>query len=244
MVYGYFMLASPSSDVTLFSGIFCQSLTLEGLMNDHAHLKSDRLILVGPVLSQTIQSELLKSLGLLDVPQLAIDGGDRFAPQPLMVIGDGDSASGNSGVKMVSKNNQDQTDLGYSLGLIASGRWVELHLFGFLGARKDHELASIGEVCHSLGSRPDLSRAIFYTPELKLGFSVHNTGTHEFKHHGVFSVIAFESSRITISGKCEYQLRDKTLLPFSGRGVSNVASGEFTVQSSGVFMMIPTERQS
>jgi thiamine pyrophosphokinase len=212
-------------------------------MNDHAHLKSDRLILVGPVLSQSIQPELLKTLGLLEVPQIAIDGGDRFADQPLMVVGDGDSASGKAGARVILKNNQDQTDLGYALGLIAPGRWVELHLFGFLGARIDHELASIGEVCHSLGLRPDLSQAKFYTSELQFAFSIHNTGTHSFDHLGLFSVIAFESSRISIQGQCDYQMRDQTLLPFSGRGVSNVGKGLFTVQSSGVFMMIPAEGQ-
>ena len=210
-------------------------------MNDQIHLKSDRLIFVGPVLTSSLTSEQLNPIGLSSVPQIALDGGDRFALQPVLVVGDGDSRAGTSAAPFQQKPDQDQTDLAFALKLVNPGRWTDLHLFGFLGGRKDHELAAIGEVCRALAIRMDLTRATFYDSTGDLAFTVHNIGTHAFVHHGVFSVLAFESARFTISGACRFPIRDQTLLSFSGIGISNVGEGEFTIQSSGVFMMLPTK---
>jgi thiamine pyrophosphokinase len=209
-------------------------------MNDPIHLKSDRLILVGPILSSSLTSEQLNPIGLSGVPQIAVDAGDRFALHPALVVGDGDSKSGASTAPFHPKPDQDQTDLAFALKLVNPGRWTDLHLFGFLGGRKDHELAAIGEVCRALAIRMDLTRATFYDQSGDLAFTVHNIGTHAFDHQGVFSVLAFESARFTISGACRFPIRDQTLLSFSGVGISNVGEGAFTIQSSGVFMMMPS----
>jgi thiamine pyrophosphokinase len=210
-------------------------------MNDPIHLKSESLIFVGPVLHTAVHPDQLKPLGLIEAPQIAIDGGDRFAFQPVMVVGDGDSQSGTPSAPFHLKPDQNQTDLAFALKLVNPGRWTDLHLFGFLGGRKDHELAAIGEVCRALALRMDLTRATFYDSSAELAFTVHNIGKHSFIHHGVFSVLAFESARFTIAGACQYPVRDQTLLSFSGVGISNVGEGEFTIQSSGVFMMLPSK---
>ncbi len=210
-------------------------------MNDAVHLKSETLVIVGPVLASVLPSEKLNQLGLASAPQIAVDGGDRFAPNPVLVVGDGDSKSGASTAPFHPKPDQDQTDLAFALKLVNPGRWTDLHLFGFLGGRKDHELAAIGEVCRALAIRMDLTRASLYDQSGDLAFTVHNIGTHAFVHHGVFSVLAFESARFTIAGACRFPIRDQTLLSFSGVGISNVGEGVFTIQSSGVFMMLPSK---
>lgn len=218
-------------------------------MSDSAHLKSERLILVGPVMNQKLDAALLNRLGLKGIPQIAIDGGDQFADQPLFIIGDGDSSSIHpKPSNWITKITQDETDLGFCLNHLSSherfSSWTELHLFGFLGMRRDHEYAVIGELAHVLKMRPHRSTARLYREDGALEFSIHSPGSHEFDHQGLFSILPIGQATVSISGHCVYPLSNHELMPFSGRGISNEAKGEFTVNSSSVFLMIPGKARS
>ncbi len=213
-------------------------------MSDQTQLHSDRFVLVGPLMKERLLANSLDHLGLESVPHIAVDGGDRFAFQPALVVGDGDS----SGVippsaPWIKKISMNETDLGFALQFLstqlASAAWKDLHLFGFLGLRRDHELAVIGELLKTMKERPHRSIARVYDDSLQLEFSVHNSGNHVFDHVGLFSVLSLEPSTMSLNGDCVYHLKEQTMQPLSGRGVSNEGNGRFTVTSSGVFMMIP-----
>jgi len=213
-------------------------------MSEPAHLKSDRLILVGPVMKQKLSADSLSHLGLSLLPQIAVDGGDQFAFAPELLMGDGDSSLINpKPANWITKTSIDETDLGFCLNFLTShtktASWRELHLFGFLGMRRDHEYAVIGELAQALKKRPHRSVASLYHEELGLEFSMHSPGEHEFEYQGLFSVLPAEQSRMSMKGQCVYPLKDHELMPFSGHGISNEGKGVFTIQSSGVFLMIP-----
>jgi thiamine pyrophosphokinase len=213
-------------------------------MRDQVQLQSDRFVLVGPVMKEKLRTSRLDDLGLGSVPQIAVDGGDRFASKPELVVGDGDSSIAiHAKVLWIKKTSVDETDFGFCLrylcGHAQASQWKELHLFGFLGSRRDHEWAMIGEVLQALRARPHPSVVTVYNEKQELEFTIHSSGKHHFNHRGLFSILSLESSRMTFDGNCTYCLKEQELQPLSGRGVSNEAQGSFTVSSSGVFMMIP-----
>src|ERR1035437_15013 len=99
------------------------------------------LLLVGATLESAMPLSFLS-----DVPQIAVDGGISFARNPVLWAGDGDSGSIPSDVQVFLKHNQDETDLRFCLTSIRLWQWTELHLIGFLGERRDHELVNFGEI--------------------------------------------------------------------------------------------------
>lgn len=185
--------------------------------------------LIGPILSQEIQTS---------IPQVAVDGGIHYATNPILWVGDGDSHQVKiNDLSMKMKPNQDETDLRFALDEIQSFNWKVLHLFGFLGKRKDHEWANLGEVCHELKNKGAGTHAIFYEG-LKPSLTLYSAGDHEISLQGRFSLLSFEKAKVSILGECQYQMNDENLDFLSGRGVSNQANGLIHIQCASPFMVI------
>lgn len=194
---------------------------------------SESLVVVGPVMDLALTPAILNRLGLGDAPQIAVDGGIRFAQRPMLWGGDGDSGKAPKNIPAIIKENQDETDLRFCLNGIRPWRWRKLHLFGFVGARRDHELANFGEIHAEMKQRRHFQRAVFYDPAAHVLAVFHAAGEHVFTHRGLFSVIAFEPASISLSGDCRYPAADLQLDVLSGTGISNEASGAVQLTASG-----------
>lgn len=195
-------------------------------------MNHEQLALIGPILSRKVETSF---------PQVAVDGGIRFASNPILWVGDGDSGKVSTSIPMKMKPSQDETDLRFCLNQIQDWNWKQLHLFGFLGKRKDHEWANLGEVCQELKKRGEDSVAFFYDEESRVLIHFYPSGNHHFKLEGRFSLLSFEHNTITLSGKCKYTMSHEILSPLSGRGVSNEAQGEVSLQSSAPVMVLVDE---
>ncbi len=202
------------------------------------NIDAERLILVGPVQKNILRPALLKPLKLDGAPQVAVDGGVKFAVDPVMWAGDGDSGKPPKSAPIAFKKDQDVTDLRFCLEIIRKGDWRELHIFGFLDGRKDHELANFGEIYAVLKKRRKPSSAVFYDAQNRPSIRFFQAGQHKVKLRGIFSVLVIEPAKITITGKCKYPVRGFSLPPLSGCGVSNVASGEVRISASRPFFIV------
>ncbi|MBU6475988.1 MAG: hypothetical protein KGL10_01185 [Alphaproteobacteria bacterium] len=208
-------------------------------MNRSRHdIDAERLILVGPLQKNVLRPVLLSPLRLAGVPQVAVDGGGAFAFKPVLWAGDGDSGRPPKSVPVAFKKKQDLTDLRFCLEAIRSGDWRELHVFGFLDARKDHELANFGEIYAFLKKRRKPSCTVLYDAKNRPCIRFFQAGRHRVALRGTFSVFVLEPAKITIKGKCRYPADNLSLPPLSGRGVSNVASGEVQIACSKPFFVI------
>ena len=201
---------------------------------------TEQLILVGPAR----KTPLHDVPGLKDVPQLAVDGGDRFAVNPVLWAGDGDSGQAPTSIPAFIKHDQNITDFRFCLNGIRDWRWRELHLFGFLGGRRDHELANFGEIHVEMKARAPFSKAVLYGENNLPQMYFFQAGEHAARLQGVFSVLVLEPAEITIAGECLYPAGKISLQPFSGKGISNEASGIVKISSSGPFMLLTSHTQS
>lgn len=193
----------------------------------------DMLVLVGPMHGR--RAEKLK-------PQVAVDGGIRYAVSPLLWAGDGDSAGLVPGdVPAFTKHNQDETDLRFCLNGLRDWKWTELHLVGFLGGRRDHELANFGEIHAELKARPGFRRAVFYDSEMTARLFFYPAGSHTISINGTFSLLVIEASAVTVSGACEFTAEKLPLAPLSGLGVSNRGSGEMKIACAAPLMILLEE---
>jgi thiamine pyrophosphokinase len=191
---------------------------------------TEKLALIGPARIQPLPA--------LDMPQLAIDGGSRFAVRPLLWAGDGDSGKAPTGVPAFNKLSQDMTDLRFCLDHIHAWRWRELHLFGFLGGRRDHELANFGEIHAAMKARPAFVKAVFHGEDNTAAVLFLNAGAHTLELYGTFSTLVLEPASVTISGDCHYSREKVSLHPLSGHGVSNEASGTVNISSTAPVMIL------
>ena len=199
---------------------------------------TERLILVGPALKKVLSSSLLDAAGLASVPQLAVDGGGHFAVNPVLWAGDGDSGTPPERTPVFFKHDQNLTDLRFCLNGIHDWRWKELHLFGFLGGRRDHELANFGEIHAEMKMRPAFSKAIFYGEECHRQVLFLGAGEHTVELRGAFSTLALEPAKVTVAGDCSYKAENMLLSPLSGHGVSNEAAGVVKISSSAPLMLL------
>jgi len=187
---------------------------------------SDEILLVGPTLGHSTR------LALADIsrlPQIAVDGGIEAASRPLLWAGDGDSGKMPQHIPAAFKDDQNKTDLRFCLDGIDRWRWKVLHLAGFFGERRDHELANYGELHQLLLRRPSTRAALVYDGTLRIAARFLQAGRHELDLQGRFSVLALEPLRLTLSGRCKYAAENLALQPLSGQGVSNEADGAVTL---------------
>lgn len=198
-----------------------------------------RLVLVGPVMVAPLLAGDLARLGLADVAQVAVDGGIEYALKPVLWAGDGDSSSSSpSGTPVAFKASQDETDLRFCLNGVRGWKWQELHLFGFLGGRRDHELANFGEIHAELQIRADFTAAIFYDDKLEPAVRFFRTGSHRVNISAAFSLLALEAAVADISGDCDYAASGAALPLLSGRGISNKGRGMVDITCTAPFMIV------
>lgn len=197
-----------------------------------------KLIFVGPMLSKALQGAVLRQADLIKVPQVAIDGGIAFADKPVLWTGDGDSGTAPKNTASFIKHDQNKTDLCFCLEGIQGWQWHELHLFGFLGGRRDHELANFGEVHAALKTRQKSSSAVFYDENGTASAFLYTAGEHKLSLHGRFSVLVLEPAQMTIAGACLFQAENLVLEPFSSRGISNEGFGQVKVHATQPFIVM------
>ena len=198
----------------------------------------DDLIVVGPVLDAPLDVARLGSLGLSEAPQVAVDGGIQYAVNPILWAGDGDSGVMPKHIPAYFKESQDLTDMRFCLGGLRSGRWRRLHLFGFLGARRDHELANFGEIHAEMKHRDHFEAACLYDGDYRPALTFLQKGPRRFTHQGRFSLLAFDEAQITLKGACQYPAEGVLLPPLSGHGISNIANGEVELHASQPLLLI------
>lgn len=197
---------------------------------------SDRLVLVGPVMAAPLLPGDIERLGLADAAQVAVDGGIGYALKPVLWAGDGDSSP--SGTPVAFKDSQNETDLRFCLNGVRGWKWRELHLFGFLGGRRDHELANFGEIHAELKSRANFTSAVFYDDRLEAAARFFRGGAHRVNISGAFSLLALEAAVADISGDCDYAAAGAALPLLSGRGISNKGRGMVDISCTAPFMII------
>lgn len=183
------------------------------------------------------------SPALSQFPILAVDGGAEFCDRMDVWIGDGDSNRSLLDCENVYRYGpiKDQSDLGLALGMFQGQKPLELHLWGFLGGRRDHEWINLGEVYHFLETKHE-AVAHFYNSQGKLEVSVYSAGRQALSHQGTFSLATIKENQIQILGAVQYALTEKTtLLPLSSLGLSNSAHGIFEIIHEAPLMIIYPE---
>ncbi|MBI2520894.1 MAG: hypothetical protein HYV97_10770 [Bdellovibrio sp.] len=201
----------------------------------HPLFKASRVIIVGPMIGDWEENQ--PRLPLPPYPVLFIDGGKHqqknFADNPTFSIGDADSFHGD--LDILLPKNKNISDLKAGLDLLSSAV-KEIYFFGFCGGRKDHELINLGEIYQFLHRQQGPCQA-FFDKE----FHAIQSGTYELSYKGIFSLLAFESTTVSLIGEVEFPLRTPTRLDaFSSLGLSNRADGTFTLSCNlPIFLLFP-----
>ncbi|GAB4019885.1 MAG: hypothetical protein Fur0010_22230 [Bdellovibrio sp.] len=189
------------------------------------------LALIGPM-DFTLNSPLSSETGLIFV-----DGGTRhlhrFANHPYKYsLGDGDSAPSGLKFDQLFDPVKDETDLELALQTLPKHSFA-LSLWGFLGGRRDHELAAYGAVAHFLLDRPEHNVVHFDEVNKILA-----PGSHQLEFSGGFSLLAFYPTTLHLDGNIDYKSEDVIeLRPFSGRGISNKAYGPFELTCNSPLLL-------
>lgn len=163
------------------------------------------------------------------LPTVYVDGGARFKISnyaPAIVVGDGDSFCGPHDELLPQE--KDFSDLAFVLRQLPA-HLSHLKLFGFLGGRRDHELANLGEVHRFLKQRQLLSKVEFFEGDERRILAV-GAGTLKVELNGIFSIFTLERARIQMTGACHFTLENPTeLSPLSSHGLSNKGHGSVTL---------------
>lgn len=173
-------------------------------------------------------------------PIMAIDGGARHTTKMDLWLGDGDSTSGplKTPYQFQFPQDKDRSDLALGLSLLKDKLPYKLHLWGFLGGRRDHELFNLGEVSNFLAEHPG-SEVLFYDDQGSVPYQLLAKGSWSINHHGIFSVGTFLKTFFSIQGDCRYPLAGLTELhPVSSLGLSNEAQGTLTIVCEGPIFII------
>jgi thiamine pyrophosphokinase len=187
------------------------------------------------------------------MPTIYVDGGSDFRADggwaaaqltpakekssiPLISIGDGDSAAGK--LDEVLPAHKDYSDLAFVLRSLPQNI-VAIEMLGFLGERRDHELANLGEVHAFLKTRADFCRVEIHSAEQTVFAFARGTLTIDIA--GTFSVMVLEPAAVRIEGACEYKLAgDVVLQVASSHGLSNVGHGAVEITSDQpCFLFLP-----
>ena len=197
---------------------------------------AQELVLVGPILKHG-------KINYLNLPQIAVDGGVHFSNNPITWMGDGDSTQGDISRKsLILKTNQNESDLRFALNKIANITWKTLHLFGFYGGRKDHELANWGEVYHELKLSSHREKVIFYdeceNPKIYILNTSLLSSSHCIQVNGVFSVFSFERTTLSLKGNCRFNVDQFAMNSFTSQGLSNFGDGVVQVQNNAPLLFL------
>ncbi len=189
-------------------------------------MAADELLLIGPLAQKQLPDVIAEKATV----QVAVDGGIASAPAAAVWFGDGDSGTRPAHIPSFLKTSQDMTDLSFTLESLQDGAWRRLYLYGFAGGRQDHALANIGEIDAAMRARPSFEQAVFYDAAGRIMRRHFTAGAQSFKCAGTFSVFALSPAMVSISGACEYPVHRVSLPVLSGRGVSNIGSGDVRIE--------------
>lgn len=182
--------------------------------------------------------EVIPSLQAL--PAMAVDGGAQFISKTDVWIGDGDSHAlpPQTSCRFDLEREKNSSDLACALSLF-SGAKLKLHLWGFLGGRKDHELFVLGECSAFLERSPGSSIVIY--DEQKIAFTFFAAGDWKLSHTGIFSLGTIREAQAELKGQIRYPIPPgMKISPLSSFGLSNEASGDFELKiSSPAFLYYP-----
>lgn len=171
---------------------------------------------------------------------LAVDGGASYTSKIDVWVGDSDSYLGKPSAPIIHQLDQEKSksDLGHALELVSNHPMIELHLWGFLGGRRDHEMINFGEVL-LFSNEKQFLQAYFYGPTDEIEAKICSPGKWSFEFSGTFSIITAELSTLLITGNCKYKLEVPTpLKPFSSLALSNEAKGAFQIFSDKPFIIL------
>lgn len=201
-------------------------------------MQADELLLIGPMAQVQLPDVIAEKAAL----QVAVDGGIASAAHAAVWFGDADSGTRPAHIPSFLKTSQDMTDLAFTIESLQDGAWRRLSLYGFSGGRQDHALANIGEIDAAMRVRPSFEQAIFYDAAGRVMRRHFTAGAQSFKCEGTFSVFALSPAVVSISGACEYPVHRASLPVLSGRGVSNVGSGDVRIECDvPVIVVFPQE---
>ena len=189
---------------------------------------------MGPALPQSLSG----------LPLMGVDGGAHFAGRMDLWVGDADSFDGevNSSHLFRHPTGKDESDLALALRFFDGPCHYKLHLWGFLGGRKDHELFNLGEVLRFLDKHQEC-QALFYNEFGKIVFHAVGSGHWKFSHDGTFSLGTLKKTEVKLIGDCQFPISSfSTLEPLSSLGLSNRGHGEIILETEGpVFICFPEE---
>jgi len=159
-------------------------------------------------------------------PILYVDGGAdfRYGEQGL-AVGDGDSAQSPMDVKL--NYSKDYSDLSFVLNYIPAA-FKKIHLHGFLGGRRDHELMNFAEIHRFLIGR-NLTQARFADEVLAC-----SAGVYQLPIQGLFSLFLFAETTVELTGDCAYHVQKaQQIIPLSSHGLSNTGRGQVKLKCNG-----------
>jgi thiamine pyrophosphokinase len=177
---------------------------------------------------------------------MAVDGGSRFTATMDVWIGDGDSGVpkpvGPDVIKFNYPSEKDTSDLALALALFENENPYQLHLWGFIGGRQDHQLFNLGEALSFLRSKKHTC-IYFYHGQTTPLFVLYSPGQWSIEHQGLFSLGSLETGDLELRGDCRYPIPGKQRLsPLSSRGLSNFASGTISFTNAmPIFIYYPEE---
>jgi thiamine pyrophosphokinase len=169
-------------------------------------------------------------------PVIYIDGGTRFREQGEgLAVGDGDSHDGVLDEKL--NPNKDYSDLAYVLASLPA-HFNEICFEGFLGGRRDHEWANLGEA-HAFLTQRHQATQLHFGAQIT-GFS---GGRWQLEIDEPFSLLCLETAQVKLTGACQYPLKQKTRMePLCSHGLSNIGHGVVTLQTDKPVFVIYPER--
>jgi thiamine pyrophosphokinase len=151
-----------------------------------------------------------------------VDGGLNVQGGPAgLSIGDGDSST--QPLDILLPREKDVSDLAFVLHCLPDTiRSVAAH--GFLGGRRDHEWINLGEfysfMCRHSDCHIALENSGRFVP----------AGESSVPLFGIFSILAFQETNISITGACKYQQTQPTVFSaLSSLGLSNDGFGEVRI---------------
>lgn len=196
----------------------------------------DSVTLIGPLLGGSCP---YKAKGAL----IFVDGGANFLTLfseleneiPSISLGDGDSSQIELDIKLNPK--KDFSDLGFALSLIPQN--IEnVFLFGFLGGRRDHEMANFGEIHQFLKKRTQQTKVFFEDKIIAL-----SKGSYTKDIKGTFTLLVLDKTPLKVEGACLYKMKDfKEFFPLSSLGLSNIGSGSVIFEGSGPYFIFLTDQ--
>lgn len=193
----------------------------------------NKAILVGPCLDNR------KLSYSEDTPIVFVDGGAKYRKsffsksKNWQSVGDRDSGRYKHQVNL--NKNKNESDLHHALKLLPKDiHWVEAFgLFPDLKneSRLDHRLFNLGEI-YSYVLRTGTS-VILNDNEILLP-----PGKNQLEWRGGFSLVAFETVKLKITGDVAYPLKRLTRIErLSSHTLSNRGSGSITIQCSHPLLM-------